>query len=157
MEAESVAPQPRTAAEWIELCIRTVVDAQREALAQKDDPEPPEPTEDMTHDEFRAASDRHQMWVFRHVIRMTGGKRTGNRLAATAQAHAFLRYAPPLTTRANTKAFIACLAVGLQRQYLTGEQVKMLMYTAQLALMAHRPRSTRRYPTPSQATGGANE
>ena len=47
---------------------------------------------------------------------------------------------PAPVDRATTKAFIACVAAGLQRRYIAPLEGKTLMYSAQLALAAYRPR-----------------
>lgn len=71
-----------------------------------------------------------------------------------AATEAFLCAMPPLVDRSHTTAFIACVAVGLQHRYLTALEGKSLMYSAQLALAAHRPRSARRYPPPTPTPSG---
>lgn len=150
--------EPKTAKEWIELCIDTVIAAQREAMSDEADPEPPpypDNPEDtnLTNEQLRQMHDDSAMWFVRNMMRQAGHSKRSS-IGAAAKAQAFLKNIPPLTTRANTKAFIACLATGLQRQYLTGSEVKMLMYTAQLALQAHQPRSQRRHtPTPHHVRG----
>jgi len=77
---------------------------------------------------------------------------TGKALIAAAHAAAavaFMCCMPKVTGRRQTKAYIACIAVGVQRQYIAGKDAKPLLYTAQLALQAHpertkTPRQTRR-------------
>jgi hypothetical protein len=144
---ETMGVEPSTAKEWIESCLTAVTQYQREVESQeKDETEPPVPNAaTMTEEEFDAATERRNDWELHRFLHGFGKRGSGSiNKASTAQA--FLRSMPPLTTRANTKAFIACLATGLQRQYLMGTEVKMLMYTAQLALQAHQPRAKRRTP-----------
>ena len=74
----------------------------------------------------------------RLLARLTGGRGS---ISAASRSIAFMQSLPPLTSRAMAKAFIACLAVGLQEGILKSEQTKTLMYTAQLALAAHRGRT----------------
>ena len=62
---------------------------------------------------------------------------------------AYLNAMPMLVSRGACKAFIACVAVGLQRKYLEPTEAKTLMYTAQLALAVHRPRARRLSTTPT--------
>jgi hypothetical protein len=130
--------------EWIDSCVANVVRAQvlhgEAAKNPSIDPEPEQPNATMSKEEANLAENNYQEWCMRSLFRTARlGARGGIERAAKAQA--FLAYLPPLTNRANTKAFIACLAVGLQRKYLTPEEVKHLMYTAQLALQAYRPRT----------------
>jgi hypothetical protein len=60
-----------------------------------------------------------------------------------AQA-AFRACMPKLTGRRNTQAYIACVAMGLQRRYFSPGEAKALLYTAQLALTAHPHRRVNR-------------
>ena len=77
---------------------------------------------------------------------------TGKPLLAAAHAAAavaFMCCMPKVTGRRQTKAYIACIAVGVQRQYIAGKDAKPLLDTAQLALQAHpertkTPRQSRR-------------
>jgi hypothetical protein len=64
--------------------------------------------------------------------------------ARTAGAVAFRACMPKLTGRRCTQAYIACVAVGVQRNYFTGGEAKALLYTAQLALSAHPSRRAQR-------------
>ena len=57
-----------------------------------------------------------------------------------AASYAWQATMPAPVDRASTKAFIACVAAGLQRRYITPLDGKSLMYSAQLALAAYRPR-----------------
>lgn len=61
-------------------------------------------------------------------------------IARSAAATAFRCCMPQLVNRRNTTAYIACVAVGMQHNYLDAKEAKSLMYTAQLALSAFRPR-----------------
>jgi hypothetical protein len=145
MEAKRVIQSgPSSAKEWIEACLTAVVEAQKEHDTQtdKDDPAPAKPDAgSMTESEYEAAEDARNKWEIRQMLNRVTGKGGAGRLGKAATAQAFLRMMPPLTNRANTKAFIACLATGLQRSYLTASEVKMLVYTAQLALQAFQPRA----------------
>jgi len=67
---------------------------------------------------------------------------------AEAASAAFLAAMPPLVDRAHTTAYIACVAAGLGHRYIGALEAKSLMYSAQLALAAHRPRQRRRQTTP---------
>ena len=69
--------------------------------------------------------------------------------AAEAASTAFLAAMPPLVDRAHTTAYIACVAAGLGHRYINALEAKSLMYSAQLALAAHRPRQRRRQTTPT--------
>jgi hypothetical protein len=67
--------------------------------------------------------------------------------AMEAAAHeaagvAFRMCMPRLVGRRTTQAFIACVAVGVQRGYILGRDAKSLLYTAQLALSAHPKRES---------------
>ena len=75
---------------------------------------------------------------------------------AEAASAAFLCAMPPLVDRAHTTAYIACVAAGLGHRYISAIEAKSLMYSAQLALAAHRPRARRRRttPTPTPAKPG---
>ena len=81
------------------------------------------------------------------MARLKGEVSLGQSPAEAASA-AFLCAMPPLVSRAHTTAFIACVAAGLGHRYLNAVEAKSLMYSAQLALAAHRPRQARRHPTP---------
>ena len=61
-----------------------------------------------------------------------------------AGATAFRSCMPKLTGRRNTQAYIACVAVGVQRGYFNGSEAKALLYTTQLALSAHPHRRVNR-------------
>ena len=61
-----------------------------------------------------------------------------------AGATAFRACMPKVTGRRNTQAYIACVAVGVQRRYLSGSESKALLYTAQLALAAYPHRRSSR-------------
>lgn len=67
--------------------------------------------------------------------------------AAAAAAEAFKASMPMLTTRRATTAYIACTAVALQRGFVTAAEGRSLLYTAQLALTAHKSRPRRRSQT----------
>lgn len=58
--------------------------------------------------------------------------------AHTAAAIAFRACMPHLTGRSKAQAYIACVAAGVQRRYITGAEARAMMYTAQLALSAAR-------------------
>jgi hypothetical protein len=63
----------------------------------------------------------------------------GEELIEAAEAAArlgFLGAMPRLTKRSNAQASIACVAVGVQRRYITGSEARTMLYTAQLALGA---------------------
>ncbi len=64
--------------------------------------------------------------------------------AREAGAVAFRSCMPKITGRRSTQAYIACIAAGLQRHYLTAAEAKALLYTAQLALSAHPHRRVNR-------------
>ena len=72
---------------------------------------------------------------------------------AEAASAAFLAAMPPLVDRAHTTAYIACVAAGLGHRYIGALEAKSLMYSAQLALAAHRPRQRRRQTTPTPTPG----
>lgn len=55
---------------------------------------------------------------------------------AAAAALAWRHTLPVLDSTNAAKAFIACVAVGQSRQWITPEESRALMYTAQLALAA---------------------
>ena len=86
-------------------------------------------------------------------IKQHNGKGRDPQEAASA---AFLCAMPPLVDRAHTTAYIACVAAGLGHRYINALEAKSLMYSAQLALAAHRPRARRRQttPTPTPAKPG---
>lgn len=73
--------------------------------------------------------------------------------AAEAASAAYLAAMPPLVDRAHTTAYIACVAAGLGHRYISAQEAKSLMYSAQLALAAHRPRQRRRQTTPTPTPG----
>jgi hypothetical protein len=75
-------------------------------------------------------------------LRSKGNEKDAHLAASTA----FVVCMPPLVNRASCKAFIACVAVALQRRYIALLDAKTMMYTAQLALAAHRPRLRRSGP-----------
>ncbi len=63
----------------------------------------------------------------------------GEELIEAAEAAARLGYLgamPRLTKRSNAQASIACIAVGVQRRYISGVEARTMLYTAQLALGA---------------------
>jgi len=72
--------------------------------------------------------------------------------AHAAAAVAFQCCMPKVTGRRQTQAYIACIAVGVQRQYIPGKDAKSLLYTAQLALQAH-PLRTRTPRRPRKKVG----
>lgn len=57
--------------------------------------------------------------------------------AHAAAASAFRYNLPQLTGRRRTKAYLACVAVGVQRGYITGPEARAMLYVAQLALTAN--------------------
>lgn len=57
--------------------------------------------------------------------------------ARAAAAAAFLGCMPPLTTRRRIRAYIACVAVAMQRRYVTAGDAAKLLYAAQTALLAN--------------------
>jgi hypothetical protein len=64
--------------------------------------------------------------------------------AREAAGAAFRSCMPKITGRRSTQAYIACIAAGVQHDYLTGAEAKALLYTAQLALSAHPSRRAQR-------------
>jgi hypothetical protein len=72
--------------------------------------------------------------------------------AHSAAALSFINNMPELTSRAACRAFIACVAVGLQRKYITAMESKTLLYSVQLALTVNRPRHRRERTTPPPTT-----
>jgi hypothetical protein len=78
---------------------------------------------------------------------------------AEAASAAFLCAMPPLVDRSHTTAYIACVAAGLGHRYISALEAKSLMYSAQLALAAHRPRQRRHQttPTPTPARAGVGK
>lgn len=146
MEEECV--RPRTATEWVELCLDAV--AKMEEANKIELPEPAIPAESATIEEKAAAMDEWAQYKFSQLMASLKGRKGS--ISAASRSIAYMQALPPLTSRAATKAFIACLAVGLQRKLINGEDVKTLMYTAQLALQAYQPRA-KRSPSPSPRHG----
>lgn len=131
----AVADEPRTAEGWIHLCV-TAADEAEAAAAELPDPN---------------VGEGHKMLIgFLNDDRepdepeyvATTGRRTQAMLDAGAAA--FSACMPKITGRRNAQAYIACVAVGLQRRYFTGADAKAMLYTVQLALSAHPSRRARR-------------
>lgn len=127
--------EPYTVADWVVHVCAMAEAAKQEELAAFEKAFP------------KGKNEKPEDAEFRRVQGVVKGWTSGQRMC-TSPAEAFLGAMPPLTNRLNTKAFIACLAAGLQRKYISAAEVKSLMYTAQLALMAHRPRGKRSTPPP---------
>jgi hypothetical protein len=65
----------------------------------------------------------------------------GGHLATSDEPRrAWERCLPVLADRASIQAYIACVADGLARRYISPDRAKVLLYTAQLALAAHSER-----------------
>ena len=137
MAQECITSKPKTAQEWIDTCLNAI--ERMKSAASTELPEPAWPKTNATIEEKAASMDE---WIEYDTARVlhnvVHGRGTIN---GATQAIVFLKSMPPLTSRAAAKAFIACLAVGLQEGILAENKVKTLMYTAQLALAAHRPRT----------------
>lgn len=128
--------EPRTAEDWVHLCM-TAADEAEAAVADA----PPDP------------DDRPGL---RSIIGFLNETREdGDPVFAVDRAHrtaamieagaaAFAACMPKLTGRRNTQAYVACIAVGLQRRYFTGAETKAMLYTVQLALSAHPTRRAKR-------------
>lgn len=103
-------------------------------------------------DEFRPFDERAAM----EAIQRLSNEPVEYQSPAEAASAAFLCAMPPLVDRAHTTAYIACVAAGLGHRYINALEAKSLMYSAQLALAAHRPRARRRHttPTPTPAKPG---
>ncbi len=127
--------EPRTPEEWVHLCI-TAADEAESAVADA----PPDPEDGSTMlvdflNETREEGDP--------IFEVAGrGRRTAAMIDAGATA--FRACMPKVTGRRNVQAYIACIAVGLQRKYVTGTESKALLYTAQLALAAYPHRRVNR-------------
>lgn len=68
---------------------------------------------------------------------MSKGTTEAHRLKARMQADKAYELAmPSLDTRANIRAYIACVARGLQLRVFTTKQAQQLLYVAQVALSA---------------------
>ena len=57
--------------------------------------------------------------------------------ARAAAAAAFLGCMPPLTARRRIRGYIACVAVAMQRRYVSAVDASKLLYAAQTALLAN--------------------
>lgn len=132
----------------MELCLNAV--SRMEEAASLELPEPEFPSPDATVEEKAAAMDEWAEFRFSQLMASLAGRKGS--VSTASRSIAYMQALPPLTSRAAAKAFIACLAVGLQRKLVTGEDVKLLMYTAQLALQAYQPRA-KRSPSPSPRHG----
>lgn len=64
--------------------------------------------------------------------------------AHTAASEAYRANLPQLTSRTNTKAYIACVAYGQARRYIAAAEARGMLYNAQLALAAFPRRQTRK-------------
>ena len=129
----STKAQGETAEMWVSLCLKAASEA-RHAEAEGDDDGPQEGTQERS------------TWLLSRL-----GKASSTGDTGSAASAAFLASLPPLTSRARTKAYIACVATGIQHRFITGQEGRALMYTAQMALAAHRPRayaSRKRTTTP---------
>ncbi len=150
MEGTPAQERVKTVAEWIDVCLNSV--NRMEEAKTLELPEPEIPRSGATVEEKAAAMDEWAEYKFSKLMAsLSGGKGKGS-IGAASRSIAYMQALPPLTSRAATKAFIACLAVGLQRKLVTGEEVKLLMYTAQLALQAYQPRA-KRSPSPHPRHG----
>lgn len=132
----------------MDICLGAV--ERMEEAAKLELPEPDFPKATATVEEKAAAMDEWTQYRFSQLMASLSGRKGS--ISGASRSIAYMQALPPLTSRAAAKAFIACLAVGLQRKLVTGEDVKLLMYTAQLALQAYQPRS-KRHPSPSPRHG----
>jgi hypothetical protein len=112
---------------WIEWCRKAAAEAYAGSVMEV--PTPPE----FISRAMETDPDNAQWSKYREPIE--------NRIAAHEAASAAYQVSlPPLIDRHHTKAYIACVAAGLQHKYLTTDEAKRLMYAGQLALAAFRPR-----------------
>jgi len=133
-----------TTSEWVERCL----DAARRAHDQAVEARGRE------HRPLMGGNGYADQSAIDEALDRLGGKGPGGRSPEEAATEGFLCAMPPLVDRAHTTAFIACVAIGLQHRYLTALEGKSLMYSAQLALAAHRPRQARRRPPPTPTPSG---
>jgi hypothetical protein len=125
---------------WVQKCLAAAAAAASKAA---DRPGRREPKELLGSDGYVRED------VFQEHIAVITGKVDSGQSPQEAASQAFLCEMPALVSRANTKAFIACVAAGLAHRYLSAIEGKSLMYSAQLALAAFRQRRTTPHPHPS--------
>ena len=135
-----------TAEWWVQKCLAAAEAAAKAAALTPDEDPTGMPVYDKDGEVDVARAEKWLAWA------MTGGK--GMQTQAEAASAAFQREMPPLVSRGHTKAFIACVATGLGHKYLTALESKSLMYSAQLALAAFRPRERNKHTTPTRSEGG---
>jgi hypothetical protein len=145
----AVGNDPNSPESWVRFCIRAAAEAY-EAVIEN----PPVYVSDRMPGPAELMLGK---WAAEGKI----GKReppallTGKPLIAAAHAAAAVAFQccmPKVTGRRQTQAYIACIAVGVQRQYIAGKDAKSLLYTAQLALQAH-PLRTKTPRQPRRTAG----
>lgn len=140
----ATAEGPRTPEEWVRLCMTAADEAE---AAAADEPE----SEGEGSAIIRGFLESTREPGHRPTSEIMGdvsGRRTIAMIEAGAAA--FTACMPQLTGRRSAQAYIACVAVGLQRRYFTGGEAKAMLYTVQLALSAHPSRRAK----PRQHKGG---
>ena len=135
-----------TAEWWVQKCL-DAAEAAAERATTNPDAETGMPVYDKEGDVDIAQVEKWLKWA------MGGGR--GRQTVQEAASAAFLCEMPPLVSRGHTKAFIACVAAGVGHKYLTPLEAKSLMYSAQLALSAFRPRARERQTPTHTAPGDA--
>jgi hypothetical protein len=131
---------PGSPEEWVQFCLKAADEAYAEAMEN-----PPDrkrgPVAQLLHDigEDRLRVDEEI--EYQNRLKKTPEAKDAARDAAQT---AFRMCMPRITGRRATQAYIACVAAGVQRGYLTGKDASSLLYTAQLALSAWPSRRAQR-------------
>lgn len=118
-----------TPEKWVYLCIKNATKAHDQIMKN-----PPE-TKGSSIDQLNRNLDAFQ-GVESPILYLSG--ETLERHADECAKIAYLATMPLVTTRSNTRAYIACVAAGVQRKYIAGVEARALLYTCQLALAAGR-------------------
>jgi hypothetical protein len=133
----AAAAEVSTVAGWIHLCVTAAEEATAAAKEAANLPTP-----ETVGEAIRVVRQNHQELNgargFDYIVKIIKAYQFGQLLPpGDAAAVAFRASLPPLSSRANTQAFIACVAVGLARQLLSAADATKLVYTAQCALSAY--------------------
>jgi hypothetical protein len=129
----------KTAESWVHFCL----EAANEAYATVMENPPFITRENSAYEWLEELKRREKGEQERDIERERASGDELKQEAHGAATIAFRACMPHVTGRRNAQAYIACVAAGVQRRYITGADARALLYTAQLALSAARPSRAR--------------
>lgn len=128
------AAQPRTPGQWVAHCRHAAATAAARLHADPPMQGGDEPTSEETLSRWLSEVSQ----LDQPTSRLMHGQELEQAARAAAGA-AFRASMPLLTSKAATRAYIACCAAGCQDGHLSSMEAKTLLYNAQLALSAYKP------------------